>query len=84
MENTIFFSLRPELSSDEQNEFLNRVREWNGVVAVGPLNVKADGARKYFVYTRSGARVDTVAARLKRDLRVESASVQPLRYAAAI
>ena len=87
MEYTVFFSLRQGLSTDEQKEFLDRVREWDDVVAVGRLSPRAtdsDGARRYFLYVRSGARVDPLSARLRRDSKVETASVQPLRYAAAI
>ena len=87
MENTIIFSLKRGLSEGSQNAFLNTVRGWNGVVAVGRLNPNAsdpNALRTCFLYTRAGAKVEPLAVRLKRDSNVETASVQPYRYAAAI
>jgi len=85
MENAIIFSLKPGLSRERQNAFLNTVRSWNGVVAVGRLNPKANdpnAIRTCFLYTNA-ARVETLAVRLKRDSNVETLSIQPHRYAAA-
>jgi membrane-bound lytic murein transglycosylase MltF len=87
MEQTIFFLLRSELSTDEQKSFLDRIRKWNDIAAVGRINPKAtdsNGVRKCFLYTRSGARAETVMTRLRSQTEVETGSVQPLRLAAAI
>jgi len=87
MEQTIFFSLRSELSTDEQKASLDRIRQWKDVAAAGRLNPKAtdpNGMRKCFLYTRSEAGAEIVMTRLRQQADVETASVQPLRYAAAI
>lgn len=87
MEQTIFFSLRTGLSTDEQKALLDRIRQWSDVATVGRLYPKTTnpaGVRRYFLHIRPGARTELLIARLKRQSDIESASVPPLRYAAAI
>jgi|HubBroStandDraft_4_1064222.scaffolds.fasta_scaffold85332_2 hypothetical protein len=87
MQNTILFSFRRGLSSEEQDEFLDKVRRWDKVDSVGrfdPDSADAEDARVCFLYTTPGANSERVAACLKKDDHVDSASVQPYRYAAAI
>jgi hypothetical protein len=87
MQNTIIFTLRSGLSTAKQEEFLDEVRGWDGVEAVGRLNPQAigsDGGGECFVYINSDKNVDRFAQRLKGNWSVDEASVQPYRYAAAI
>jgi hypothetical protein len=87
MQSTMVFSLRRGLSFEKQNSFLDDVRGWDGVDAVGrfdPNSSDLDALRECFLYTDSEGRVENLVQRLKRNWNVESASVQPYRYAAAI
>jgi hypothetical protein len=87
MQSTILFSLRHGMSTERQNAFLDKVRNWSGVKAAERLDPKSkdlDALRACFLYTDSNVRVEVLAARLKRNENVETASVQPYRYAAAI
>lgn len=82
MQNTIFFSLRRGLSSEEQSKFLDYVRRWDRIDSVGRLD--PNGTVTYFLYTTPGANAERVASRLRKDEHVDTASVQPDRYAVAI
>ncbi len=87
MRNTVIFSLKKGLSTTEQDALVDGLRNWPGVDSVGrlyPESPDPEDLRTFFLYTDTNADTGRLMRRLKRDWKVETVSLQPQRYAAAI
>ena len=87
MDKAVFFSLKRKLSVAKQEAFLDALRKWEGVSGAGhiePESTDADDLRACFAYLNPGSNEEEFMRRLRRERYVETASVQPYRYAAAV